>query len=137
MSQKLISYFCFPQKRLLVFFDSGQVKNFIWRKFVTYGTPCHASGYPVVCYNHVTYRTPCHASSHLMTPNDTDMRERFLLSGFCYLALLPGGFKASLGAGSSTSKLAGLHADLWNITPIKLFVWITAIHKRVILAGFT
>ena len=38
-------------------------------------------------------------------------------------------------AGCSTSKLAGLHADLRNIAPAQLFVWITTIHKTVILAG--
>ena len=32
-----------------------------------------------------------------------------------YLTLLTPGFKASLGAGISTSNLTGLHADLWNI----------------------
>ena len=40
------------------------------------------------------------------------------------------GFTASLGAGSSTKKLALLHADLRNISPARLFVWITTIHKR-------
>ena len=52
-----------------------------------------------------------------------------------YLALLPAGFKASLGAFSSTSRLTGLRADLWNIAPVRLFVWTTTIHKRVMLVG--
>ena len=34
-----------------------------------------------------------------------------------FLTLLPAGFKASLEAGSLTSKLAGIHADLQNIAP--------------------
>ena len=38
-------------------------------------------------------------------------------------------------AGSSTSKLAGFHADLWNIALAQLFVWIIAIHKSSILVG--
>ena len=57
-----------------------------------------------------------------MTASATDFRERFLLSGVFYLTLLPDGFKASLGANSSTSKSAGLHADLQNIAPTLLFV---------------
>ena len=42
------------------------------------------------------------------------------------------GFTASLGAGSSTKKLAVLHADLRKrrIWSARLFVWITTIHKR-------
>ena len=76
-------------------------------------------------YHHVTYRTPCHASDHLVTARATDLRERFLLSGVSYLTLLPASFKASLGAGTSTSKLA---------SP---FVWITTIHKKVTLVGVT
>ena len=51
-----------------------------------------------------------------------DLREDFLLSDVFYLTLLPAGFKASLGAGSSTPKLAGLHDDLQNIAPVRLFV---------------
>ena len=37
--------------------------------------------------------------------------------------------------GCSTSKSTGLHADIRNITSVLLFVWITAIHKRVMLIG--
>ena len=44
-------------------------------------------------------------------------------------------FQGFPGAGSSTSKLARLHVDFWNIAPIQLFVWITAIHKRSTLVG--
>ena len=65
--------------------------------------------YSSLCSTCVTYGTACHAIGE---------------------QLLPAVFKASLGAGSSTSKLAGLHADLWNIAPTRLFVWMTAIHKR-------
>ena len=59
------------------------------------------------------------------------MKERFLLSGVFYLALLPAGFKASLEAGSSTSKLAGHHADLRNIVPARLFVSIVLTFIKV------
>ena len=74
--------------------------------------------YPLLWSTCVTFRTPCHAIGHQLLPNHpftvsaTDLREHFLLSGVFYLTLLPAGFKASLGAGSSTSMLAGLHADL-------------------------
>ena len=105
---KLTSYFC------------NKLKT--WRNSVTYGTPCYAIGHFVFWYNHVTYRTPCHASGHLVTASATDLRERFLLSGVFYLTFLPAGFKASLGAGSSTSRLARLHANLRNIAPVRLFV---------------
>ena len=40
-----------------------------------------------------------------------------------HFALFPAVFKASKGAGSSTSKVsAGLHANLRNIDPAQLFV---------------
>ena len=47
-----------------------------------------------------------------VTVNATDLRECLLLSGIFYLALLPAVFKASLGAGSSTSRSAG--ASCWS-----------------------
>ena len=74
--------------------------------------------------------------SNPVTASATDLREGFLLPGVFYLVLLPAAFKTSLVAGSSTSRLAGLHAVLQNIAPARLFVWITAIHKRFILVGF-
>ena len=58
----------------------------------------------------------------LVTANAVDLRGRFLFSGVFYLALLPAVFKASLGAGSLTSKLAGFPADLQNIAPARPFV---------------
>ena len=60
------------------------------------------------------------------TASATDLRERFLQLEVFNLTLLPAGFKASLGAGSSTSKLARLYADFQNIT---LF------HKRGVVVG--
>ena len=70
------------------------------------------------------------------TSSATDLREHFLLSGVFYFALLPAFFKASLGASSSTTTLGALHADLQNITPAQLLVWIPAIHKRFICGRF-
>ena len=87
-------------------------------------------------YHHVTYRTPCHVSGHpWSTTSATNLRKRFVPSSVFYLALLPAGLKPSLGAGSSTSKLAGFHADLRNIVQNRLFVWITTIHKRGTVVG--
>ena len=63
------------------------------------------------------------------------LRERFLLSLVFYFTVLPAGFKGSLGADSSTYKLQRLHADLWNIAPSSLIVWITTIYKGVVLGG--
>ena len=98
--------------------------------------------YPSLCSTCMTYRTLCHVIGHQLLPTHpftasaTDLRERFLLSGISYLTLLPAFFKASQGAGSWTSKLAGLHADLQNIVPAQLFVWTTAIHKSFIWGRF-
>ena len=97
---------------------------------MTYGKPCHAIAHFVFYYHHVTYRTPCHASGHLVI-----YRECY--GGVFCLTLLPASFKAYLGAGNSTSRLAGLHNDLRNIAPDRLFVWITRIHKRDIHSRFT
>ena len=80
---------------------------------MTYGTPCHAIGHFVFWYDHVTYRTPCHASGHLVNRECYGFGRTFFTLIF-YLKLLPAGFKVSLGAGSSTSKLTELHADLRN-----------------------
>ena len=69
------------------------------------------------------------------TTRATDVRERFLLSGI-FLSYTPScWFWGIPGVGCSTSKSTGLHADIRNITSVLLFVWITAIHKRVMLIG--
>ena len=102
---------------------------------MTNGTLCHAICHFVFWYHHVTYRTSSNASRHLVTASATDLRERFLLLVVFYLTLLPAGFKASLGASSSTSKLAGTHADLQNIAPARLFICLTTIHKRDMVVG--
>ena len=48
---------------------------------------------------------PCRVSGHLV-----------------YFGDQPASIKASLGAGCSTLMLTGLHADLRNIAPARLFV---------------
>ena len=101
-------------KKLCVF---KQIKKFLWKNSVTYGTPCHASG-------------------HLVTASATDLRLFFTLRRFFYFTLLPASFKVSLRACSPTTKLTGFHADLRNIAPARLFAWITAIHKRLIMVDF-
>ena len=45
-------------------------------------------------------------------------------------------FQGFLRFGSSTSKSGGLHADLRNIVPAQLFVWITTIHRRFGIGRF-
>ena len=57
------------------------------------------------------------------------LRHFLLCTPFCWFWGFP-------GADNSTSKLAGLHADHWNIVPDRPLYWMTAIHKRGILAGF-
>ena len=52
----------------------------------------------------------------------TDLRQRFLLSGV-FLPFIP-------------SCLTFHHADLRNIHPAGLFVWFTALHKRLICGRF-
>ena len=109
-------------------------KNSFRRNSVTYGTPCHAIGHFVFWFDYVTYRMPCYTSGHLVIYRECCGFERaFLLSGVFYLTLLPAGFKASLGADSSISKLPGF---LWNIAPARLFAWFTAIHKRFICGRY-
>ena len=104
---------------------------------MTYGTPCHTIGHFAFYYHHVTYRMPCRASGHLVIYRKCyGFESVFLLSGVFDLTLLPASFRASLGAGSSTSRLAGLPADLRNIAPAWLFVWITTTYKRGIDSRF-
>ena len=43
--------------------------------------------------------------------------------------ILPAFIKASLWAGSSSLRVAGLHTDPWNTNPAHLFVWFTVIHN--------
>ena len=71
---------------------------------------------------------PCHWSSSVL-PGVLQIWESVFYSE-AFFTLHSCCFHGSLGADSSTSKLAGLYANLWNIAPIRLFVWITKIHKR-------
>ena len=101
--------------------------------------------YSWLCRTCVTYRMPCYARGHLpshdgtshlpFTASTTDWRECF----FTLRRFLPYTpsccFQSLSGASSSTSKIAGLHDDYWNIALARLLHWITAIHKRGILVG--
>ena len=53
----------------------------------------------------------------------------FTLRSFLTFLAQPAFIKASLGAGSYSLKLAGLHADPWNTDWVHLFVWFTVIHN--------
>ena len=93
-----------------------------------------AFGY-LLCSTCVTYGVPCHAIGHQVLPTHPLPRVlRIWKSVFTLRHFLPCTpsccFQGFYRTSSSTSKLAGLHADLWNIIPVRLFVWITAIHKR-------
>ena len=84
----------------------------------------------------LTHRALCHASSHLVIYRKCYRFESIFYSqAFSTLQsfLLFQGFP---GASSSTSKLAGLPTDLLNIAPTRLFVWITAIHRRFVCGRF-
>ena len=71
---------------------------------------------------------------YLLTASATVLSGHFLLTGVFYLMLLPdilaqpAFIKASLGAGSYSSKFAGLHTDPRNTDLTHLFVWFTVIH---------
>ena len=71
----------------------------------------------------VTYGTLCHTSGHLVIYRDFYGFERAV---FTLRHFLPSTsaccFQVFPGAESSTSKLAGLHANLRNIVPARLFV---------------
>ena len=53
----------------------------------------------------------------------------FTLRCFPKFLIHPGFVKASLGAGSSSLKLAGLHADPQNTNPAHLLIWFIVIQK--------
>ena len=79
----------------------------------------------------------CYDSCHLVIYCECCGFERAVFTlrhfFFCTTSCFFQGFP---GASSSTSELAGLHSDPWNIAPAELFVWITAIHKRFIYGRF-
>ena len=77
-----------------------------------------------------TYRTLCRSSGNLVTCHEC---YRFEIAFFTLRRFLPcvpsGFFQGFPDASSSTSKIAGLHADLRNIYQTSPFVWITKIQK--------
>ena len=84
----------------------------------------------------ITYGTLCHASGHLMIYRKCYGFGRPFYSQV-FLSCIPSCFFQGFPeAGSSTSKLAGLHPDLRNTVPVRLFVWITTIHKSFLCARF-
>ena len=132
-SKKFFGYFAdFEQvKKSVSFLLTLNNTGHLWLPIPHCAVPVWLSGHyamPLV----ISYFPP----THPFTASATDLKQRFLLSDVFYLTLLPTFFKASLGAGSSTSNLARLPADLRNIVPAQLFVWITAIHKSSIRTGF-
>ena len=66
------------------------------------------------------------------TASATDLREHFFYSQSFFTLHSFLFFQAFPGPGSSTSKLAWLHTELWSKALVRLFVWITTIHKRYI-----
>ena len=126
-----------PPKNFLAIFADFEQSNTPFGETL-WLTGCHALPLVTLFFRITMLLTGPHAIPVVIwwsTMSATDLRERFLLSGIFYLTPLPASFKASLGAGSSTSRLAGLHANLRIIASARLFVWITTIHKTVILVG--
>ena len=77
--------------------------------------------------------TPCYLQDAVpcqWSPSNLLWVLRIWESVSCSQAFFLPGFKASLGASTSTSKLVVLHADLQNIAPVQLFVWIITINKK-------
>ena len=96
--------------------SQGAFGYLLFSTYVTYGVPCHAIGHQVL---------PTHSLPRVLRIWESVFTLRHFLP--CTPSCCFQGFYRT---SSSTSKLAGLHADLWNIIPVRLFVWITAIHKR-------
>ena len=118
LRRKLTCYFCWVSTS----------QNSFRRNFVNYGTPCHTIGHFVFWYHH--------ASGHLVIYRECYGSERAFFTLRCFLHYTPScWFQGNSGAGISTLKLVGLHADIRNIVPARLFVWITTIHKRSMVAG--
>ena len=108
---------------ILLTLNKSFVKNSFRRNSVTYGTPYHAIGHFVLWYHHVTYRTPCHVSGRLVIYRECYSFDRAFFTLRRFLPYTPSCcFQDFPGAGSWTSKLAGFHADLWNLAPVRLFV---------------
>ena len=82
--------------------------------------------YPSLCSTCISYRTPCYSIVHQVLPTQPLPRVLRTLESVFYSQtfltlhsfLL---FQGLPGTGSSTSKLAGLHPDLWNIALAQLF----------------
>ena len=80
---------------------------------------------------------------HIFTTSATVLSGHFLPR--CFLPYAPSQhlaqpafIKASLGAGSSSLKVAGPPTEVWNIDPAHLFVWITQrkVQHKVLIGRF-
>ena len=97
--------------------------------------------YTSLCIICVTYGTLCYATGHKPLLTQACYREwyRFQTAFFTLRRFLPCNASCFCQcfprASSLASKFPGLRADLWNIIPAWLFIWITAIHKRCICGG--
>ena len=98
---------------ILLTLKKSFVKISFWRNLVNYGTPCHAIGQFVFWYHRVTYKTPCYTSGHLVIYGDCYGFETAFFTLGRFLPCTPSRcFQGFPGAGSLTSKLAGLQGDL-------------------------
>ena len=128
-------------------------QKLLFGKTVIYERPCRTSGDLVFSLTHVTcmalhtvvirYSTSVtwgmlrYASGHLVIYHECYRFERALFTLRGVLPCIPSCFFQGFpGASISTSKSAGLHANIWNIALARLFVWITAIHNRFICGRF-
>ena len=101
-----------------------------------HATPLVTSFFVVTMLLGKPWRMPCHACGHLVIYRESYGFERAFLTFRRFKPYTPScWFQSFPGAGSSTSELARLHADLQNIAPARLFPWITAIPKRAIMIG--
>ena len=81
----------------------------------------------------VTSGRLCHASGQLAIYRECYGFERAFLT---FRSFLPYTSSCFFQGFPRADSLTGLHADLRNIAPDRLFVWITAIHKRFICGRF-
>ena len=87
-----------------------QTKNSLHRNSVTYWMSCHTIGHFVFWCHHVTYRMLCHVSGHLVIYCECYGFKRAFFTLRHFLSCTPSWcFHGFPRAGSSTSKLAGLH----------------------------
>ena len=128
------SYFCYPSKKLpTIFADSKQPKTSFGKNSVTYGTSCHARGYFVLllspCYLQDTMSCQSSSSDLLWVLriwiSDFYSQVFFTLHSFLLVSRPPWGQQFNL----KFSRVSCWY--FWNIASVRLFVWITTIHKKL------